>query len=324
MAWLGATQARAELARRIALLGNALATRSLSRRRPPPPRRCPGPRSSSAPPTAPRPCRATAARAGMPPSDHCPACVRLARFALAVVLVFTAIAFLLSTFSQAGAAAIARAGPSPGPRRHPQPRTTPLRLSKPRSGMSHRGRSLASRRRAHMLRKYAGCAGLAALVLASPAYAHHPSGVSSTGGAGPIATISATTLEQGQSAAGVFFEMVKVGAFSDAQLIDFAGKHIHAHSLDAILAPSLVYAYGLTNDLTLSARLPFIIRQDIREGTPPAWARRQHGGRARRLSRHRRPDAARPVPLLQQQGDANGGGAAVGRSRRRPGGPTRR
>ena len=52
-----------------------------------------------------------------------------------------------------------------------------------------------------MLRTYAGCAGLAALVLASPAYAHHPSGVSSTGGAGPIATITGSTLDQGQSAA---------------------------------------------------------------------------------------------------------------------------
>ena len=46
----------------------------------------------------------------------------------------------------------------------------------------------------------------------------------------------------------------------------FAAQHIHAHSLDAILAPTLVYAYGLTNDLMVSARLPIVIRKDIREG----------------------------------------------------------
>lgn len=117
-----------------------------------------------------------------------------------------------------------------------------------------------------MFRRFAVCAGLAALALASPAVAHHPSGVGSTGGAGPIVTISASTLEQGHSAAAVFLEMVKIDAFSDAQLKTFAGQHIHAHSLDAILAPTLVYAYGVTNDLTLIARLPVVIRTDIREG----------------------------------------------------------
>ncbi len=108
-----------------------------------------------------------------------------------------------------------------------------------------------------MLRTLALGAGLTAL-LASPAFAHHPSGASSTGDAGPIATISATTLDNGQSVAGIVLETVKIDAFRDAQLIDLAGKHIHAHSLEAILAPSLVFAYGLTDDLTLSARLPVL------------------------------------------------------------------
>jgi Putative MetA-pathway of phenol degradation len=117
-----------------------------------------------------------------------------------------------------------------------------------------------------MFRKIALSAGAMTLLLATPAFAHHPSGATSTGGAGPIGTISATTLDRGQSAAAIFFEMVKINAFSDAQLKAFAGKHIHAHSIDAILAPTLVYAYGVTNDLTVSARLPYITRQDIREG----------------------------------------------------------
>jgi hypothetical protein len=118
-----------------------------------------------------------------------------------------------------------------------------------------------------MFRRVGLGAGLTALLLTPAAFAHHPSGTSSTGSSGPIGTISATTLEQGQSVAGIVFEMVKMDTFSDAQLKDFAGKHIHAHGLDAILAPSLVFAYGLTRDLTLSARLPYIQRLDIREGS---------------------------------------------------------
>jgi hypothetical protein len=113
-------------------------------------------------------------------------------------------------------------------------------------------------------------ATLGALALASLqpdlAHAHHPSGVANTGGAGPINTISATTLERDASSVSVMFEATKFAAFSDTQLADFAGRHIHAHSIDAILMPSLSYAYGLTNDLTVSLRLPYVIRTDIRAG----------------------------------------------------------
>jgi hypothetical protein len=51
--------------------------------------------------------------------------------------------------------------------------------------------------------KFLVTAAGAAMLLAQPAFAHHPSGVSSTGGAGPINTISATTLDQGQSSASI-------------------------------------------------------------------------------------------------------------------------
>ena len=115
-----------------------------------------------------------------------------------------------------------------------------------------------------MYRKSLAGAAALALLFGAPAYAHHPSGVSSTGGAGPINTISATTLEQGQSAAAIFFEIVRMNPFSDAELTA-PGTH-HPHSLDAILAPSLSYAYGVTKDLTVSARLPYLQRTDIREG----------------------------------------------------------
>src|SRR3954471_20319375 len=95
-----------------------------------------------------------------------------------------------------------------------------------------------------------------ALAMASSAFAHHPAGVSGSGGAGPIYTISASTLEQGQSAAALFFEYSKLGALSDATLINGALSGGHVHSLRTIETAALLYAYGLTNDLTVSARLP--------------------------------------------------------------------
>jgi hypothetical protein len=109
-----------------------------------------------------------------------------------------------------------------------------------------------------MFRTVALGAGLTAL-LAYPAFAHHPSGASSTGGAGPIATISATTLEKGQGAAGVAVEVISL----DPLTLDQLGGHPHPHSLEGIFATSLVYAYGITDNLTLSLRLPFVRRTDI-------------------------------------------------------------
>jgi len=132
-----------------------------------------------------------------------------------------------------------------------------------------------------MYRKSLVGAAALALLFGAPAYAHHPSGVSSTGGAGPFNTLSATPLEQGQSAAAIFFEIVKMNPFSDADLTA-PGTH-HPHSLDAILAPSLGYAYGITKDLTVSARLPYLQRTDIREG-------HVHGG----------------VPQVEDLGNASG------------------
>jgi hypothetical protein len=118
-----------------------------------------------------------------------------------------------------------------------------------------------------MYRNVALGAAISALFLACPAKAHHPSGVGSTVGAGPIVTIPGTTLEQGHSSAAVVFEMLKFDALSNAQLT-VPG---HPHSLDAILASSLVYSYGITNDLMLSLRLPYVRRTNIREG-------HEHGG----------------------------------------------
>ena len=109
-------------------------------------------------------------------------------------------------------------------------------------------------------------AGTAVLLATTSSHAHHPGGAGNVGGAGPIVTISAATLAAGQSSIAVMLELTRIGAFSDAQLASFASRHVHAHSMDAIVAPSLAVAYGITDDLMLSARLPYVWRSDIREG----------------------------------------------------------
>ena len=116
----------------------------------------------------------------------------------------------------------------------------------------------------HLTRAF--CAGAFALLFATPAFAHHPGGTSNTGGAGPIITISASTLEAGHGAVAFLYEYLKFGGLGDADLIAAAGKHIHAHSIDTIRSTSLSAAYGVTDDFTVSVRIPYVQRIDIREG----------------------------------------------------------
>jgi len=103
------------------------------------------------------------------------------------------------------------------------------------------------------------------LFLAAPAEAHHPGGGGNTGSGGPINTISADTLDEGLIAASVRYEFIRLGKLSDAQLLAAASQGNHAHSIGSIDAISLSAAYGITNDLTFSVRLPGVRRSDIRE-----------------------------------------------------------
>jgi hypothetical protein len=101
--------------------------------------------------------------------------------------------------------------------------------------------------------------------LGTPAEAHHP-GVGGNGGSGgPINIVSASTLAQGQIGLAVRYEFIRLGQLSDADLIAAANQGIHAHSMRSIEQLSFGAAYGITDDLTVSFRLPFVRRSDIRE-----------------------------------------------------------
>ncbi len=116
------------------------------------------------------------------------------------------------------------------------------------------------------------------VLAATAAEAHHPGGPGNTGGAGPINTISATTLKQGAFAAGIVVDTMNLERLGDATLVGAAEQaeeagtgHAHVHSLDSLTSASLFFAYGITKNITLSVRLPHVRRKGIRE------AEEEHG-----------------------------------------------
>jgi hypothetical protein len=101
--------------------------------------------------------------------------------------------------------------------------------------------------------------------IASPALADHvgPGGV----GGGSINVISPDTLDSGEAAIGLRLTYGRPERRPDAELEALAGRHIHAHNTDYNLNGSLGVAYGLTHRLTVSLELPYVRRDDLREGT---------------------------------------------------------
>lgn len=108
------------------------------------------------------------------------------------------------------------------------------------------------------------------IALAAPAFAHHPGAPGNAGGAGPINTMSATTLPQGVSVVAVTYERIGLDSLSDETLEHAAehahDEHAHVHSLDSISSAAINYSYGLTRDLMVTLRLPYVSRTGIREG----------------------------------------------------------
>ena len=99
------------------------------------------------------------------------------------------------------------------------------------------------------------------------AHADHPTIAFGSEAAGPIGTIPTEPLPASSWSAGLRTEIVNFDRYSDRELADFAAAgEEHVHSVDRLLSLSASLAYGLTDDLTLSARLPYVDRQNIREG----------------------------------------------------------
>jgi hypothetical protein len=117
-------------------------------------------------------------------------------------------------------------------------------------------------------------AGTALCAFASPALADH-GGASGLGQSGSsLDVLSPDTLDAGQVAAGFRVTVTNPDSRSDAELATLAGLHVHAHDTDYNLNAAFGAAYGVSHRLTLSAELPYVRRDDLREGA------HSHGGGA--------------------------------------------
>ena len=103
------------------------------------------------------------------------------------------------------------------------------------------------------------------VIFASPVLAHHAGGAGNTGGAGPINTISASTLEAGHGVAGVVVDYTRLNTLNDATLINATAAGIDGvHDLKTLQSIALIAAYGVSNDLMISFHVPYVQRTGIR------------------------------------------------------------
>ncbi len=109
------------------------------------------------------------------------------------------------------------------------------------------------------------CVLLFTTCIATPALADH-TGPTGVGTGASMNVLSPDTLEKGDASAGFRLTYVRPDQRSDEELEALAGQHIHAHNTDYNLNAAVGIAYGVTDQLTVSVELPFVHRDDLREG----------------------------------------------------------
>ncbi|MDD5033574.1 MAG: transporter [Methylococcaceae bacterium] len=97
-----------------------------------------------------------------------------------------------------------------------------------------------------------------------PAWADHGSLGFGIGTASPILTQTGVTLPAGMWAAGLITQFIQFDSASDAKLRYYQHQHGDVHSTDTLLQPSIFAAYGVTDDLTLGLRLPWVLRSGVK------------------------------------------------------------
>jgi hypothetical protein len=107
--------------------------------------------------------------------------------------------------------------------------------------------------------------GVALAALSSVALADHM-GPSSVGAGGGLTVSSPDTLDAGHGSVGVRLSYTRLEQRSNATLQALAAEGIAAHNTDYNLNASLGVAYGITHHLTVAAELPYVRRDDLREG----------------------------------------------------------
>lgn len=110
-------------------------------------------------------------------------------------------------------------------------------------------------------------------LFSSFSFADHLSGGFDLGQNSAILTESAVPLPQGSWFASFSAELVENQSFSDDKLIglrafdivEHGDAHADLHSIEKISSTSITLGYGLSENLTLGLRVPYVKREDIRE-----------------------------------------------------------
>ena len=98
------------------------------------------------------------------------------------------------------------------------------------------------------------------------ASAHHGGeGLTGVGVAGPIITIPAYTLPKKVKYINLLTDYTNFNSFSDQKLIELDKRGEHIHDTANLFIPGIGAGYGLTDDLTLGFRLPYVFRYNIRD-----------------------------------------------------------
>jgi hypothetical protein len=115
---------------------------------------------------------------------------------------------------------------------------------------------------------FAVLVSLVSAFASTPTLAHGDSG----GGGGVI-------LPAGVTLVAVDYDVIKFNEISDARLTALALQGVEeVHSLKTIAVPALTLGYGLTRDLTVAVRLPYLDNEDIRETDPAGGGVNARGG----------------------------------------------
>jgi hypothetical protein len=98
-------------------------------------------------------------------------------------------------------------------------------------------------------------------------FADHASIGLGVGSASPIATESGITMPKGTISTGIRSELIRLDEYSDSKLQDLRAADAEAdlHSVESLWSISAAAAYAITDDFTVGFRIPFIMRDNIRE-----------------------------------------------------------
>ncbi|RFC34145.1 MAG: hypothetical protein DID91_2727702277 [Candidatus Nitrotoga sp. MKT] len=100
-------------------------------------------------------------------------------------------------------------------------------------------------------------------IYSNTALADHGSMGFGIGTASPIITQTGITLPTGMWASGLIAQFTTFDNPSPSVLHDLSKEHGDVHSLKSMLTPSVFAAYGVTDNLTLGVRLPYVQRFDV-------------------------------------------------------------